>query len=112
MRFVGQTVDHRHSRVFRQFVQLRGFSRSQHDRIDITRQYARGISWAFTPARLHIGRVQDDHVAAQLPHADLERDARARGRFLKYQRQRFAGQRTRRHAARFLVVRRDIQHLP
>ncbi len=79
---------------------------AQHDRIDIARQHAGGIGRRFAAPALHVARRQHDHVAAQLPHADLERDAGAGGGLLEDQRQRLAGQRAGRGAARACSCRR------
>ena len=87
MRLVGEPVDDGNRRRFRQLDQALMPLRAQHDRVDITRQHARGVADGFAVPELQIAAAQHHRLAAHLAHADVERDARARRRFLEDQRQ-------------------------
>ena len=65
----------------------------------IARQHARGIGHGLAAAELHFLRGQHDRFAAELTHADVERDARAGRRLVEDHRQGLAGQRRRQFAA-------------
>ena len=93
MRAVGQPVDHRNRGIFGHFQQGLFFERADHDEVDITRQYARGICNRFAMAQLHVFARQNHGFATHLAHAHIKTDARAGGRFFKYQRNHLVGQR-------------------
>ena len=71
---------------------------ADHDDVHITRQHARRIGNGFAAAKLCGVLIQDQHVAAELAHANLERYTGAGGRFLEDHGKRFASQRHRRLA--------------
>ena len=65
------------------------------DRIHIARQHARGVGDGLAAAELHLSPGEHDRLAAELAHADIERDAGAGRRPVEDHRQRLAGERTR-----------------
>jgi len=66
------------------------------DRVDIAREHARGVGDRLAAAQLHFVAGQHDRLAAELAHANVERDAGAGRRPVEDHRQRLAEERTRR----------------
>ncbi len=64
---------------------------ADHDGVGITRQHARRVGNAFAAAELQVVLVQGNGLAAKLAHGDVERDARARRRFLENQHEDVVG---------------------
>ena len=64
---VGQLVD----------VGLR--ERADHDRVEVAREHHRRVAHRLAAPQLELALREVQRVAAQLAHADLERDARAGG---------------------------------
>ena len=96
MRLLGEAVDHRNRRMRRHFPHVVMGEDADDDRIDIARQDARRVGDGLAPAELHFPSGQHDQLAAELAHADVERDAGAGRRPVEDHRQRLAGERTRR----------------
>ena len=111
MRTPGQAVDHRDSGVARQLGERLGVERADHDGVDVTRQHARGVGQRLAAAELHFLGRQQNGVAAELAHGDLERDAGARRRPLEDHRQGLAGERAFGAAALGLHDARGIDDL-
>ena len=80
---VGQAIDHRHGGMLCEFDQRLVGHRAHHDDVDIAGQDARRVRDGLAAAELHVGMVQNDGLAAELPHGDIERNARARGCLLE-----------------------------
>ena len=104
---VGQGVDHRHAGVFGELHELRMLGRADHDDVDVARQHARGVGDRLAAAEMRVDRRQHNGLAAELAHADLERDPGARRRRLEDHRQRLAGQRQHRIARLQLLFEAD-----
>ena len=66
---------------------------ADHDRIDIAREHPRGVGQRFAAAELHFLRREQDRLAAELAHGDIEGDARAGRRLVEHHGQRLAGER-------------------
>src|SRR4029079_894037 len=94
MRAPREAVDDRHRGLAREFRHAIGIERPDHDGIDIARQHACPIADGLAAAELHLLCRQHDGVAAELAHADLERNAGTRRRPLEDHRQGLAGERT------------------
>src|SRR6185437_150496 len=62
-------------------------------RIDVARQYTRGVGKRLAAPELHLVGGEQDHIAAELAHRHLERDPRARRGPLENHRQSLAGER-------------------
>ena len=77
------------------------------DRIHIAREHARGVGDGLAAAQLHLSPGQHDQLAAELAHADIERDAGAGRRPVEDHRQRLADERTRRRLRAFDPRRLD-----
>ena len=60
---------------------------ADHHRVDIARDHARGVGDGFLAGKLHLAARQHDGGAAQLAHADVERNARAGGLLVEDHRQ-------------------------
>ena len=93
MGVVGQPVDDRHGGVLGQFEQPLMRGGADHDRIDIARQHLGRVGDGLGAAELHFGAGQHDGLAAELAHADVEGDARARRRLVEDHRQHLAVER-------------------
>src|SRR5207302_8065756 len=63
-------------------------------RVDIAREDPRGVGVRLAAPQLAVGGTEDDRLAAQLPHRELERDARPGRRLLENERQRSPLKRT------------------
>ena len=96
MRLLGERVDDRNCRVRRHFLHVVMGEDANDDRIDVARQHARGVGDRLAAAELHLGPGQHDRLAAELAHADVERDAGAGRGPVEDHRQRLAGERARR----------------
>ena len=83
---VGQTVDHRHRRVFGHLEQCRFFEGPDHDQIDIAAKHASGVSDGFAVTQLHVTSRQYHGLATHLSHTDVKRNTRSGGWFFKDQR--------------------------
>ena len=95
MRVVGQPVDDRHGGVLGEFEQPRMVGGADHDGVDIARQHLGRVGDGLGAAELHLGAGQHDRLAAELAHADVEGDARARRRLVEDHRQHLAVERLR-----------------
>src|SRR5258708_6258226 len=72
-----QPVDDGHGGMRRKLQQCIMVEDADHDRIDVTRQHARGIGDGLAAAELHFRTRQHDGLAAELTHADVERHPRS-----------------------------------
>ena len=75
---------------------------ADHDGVDIARQHARGVGQRLAAAELHFLRGEQDRLAAELAHGDVERHARAGRGLVEHHGQRLAGKRRGHDAARAL----------
>ena len=91
--FVGQAVDHRHARIGRKALDDVLLEGADHDDVAHARDHLRRIFHRLAAAELRVARVQVDRRAAELLHAGLERQARARAGLLEDHHQRAVGQR-------------------
>ncbi len=87
MRLVGQPVDHRHAGRARKVEKALVALRAQHDPVDIARQHLRRVAHGLAMPELHVAPVEEHALSAQLAHAHVERDARARRGLLEHKRQ-------------------------
>src|SRR5215470_7757148 len=95
MRPPRQSVYHRDRGVVRQHGDSRRVQHPDHDRIDVAREHAGSVSQRLAAAELHFLRGQENGVAAELAHGDLEGYSRTgRGPFEDH-RQRLTAKRTR-----------------
>ena len=92
----GLAVDDGDGRRLGQLAQHGDGLRPRHDRVQETREHATCVGHALAAGKMHLPRSQVDGVAAQLRHAGLEADARARRRVVEDHAQMPAGQ-ERRH---------------
>ena len=90
---VGQRVDDGHGGVLGKLQQARMIGGADHDRIDIARQHLGRIADRLGAAELHFGAGEEQRLAAELAHADIEGDAGAGRGLLEDHRQHLAGQR-------------------
>src|SRR5262245_37253415 len=95
MRAARQPVDHGDGGMRCEFQQRVVIEDADHDRIDIARQHARGISDGLAATELHLGTGEHDRFTAKLAHADIERHPRAGRGTLEDHRQRLAFERLR-----------------
>src|SRR5664280_3035373 len=93
MRTPGEPVDYRHRGVARKLGHRLVIENTDHDRVDIAREHARGVGQRLAAPELHFLRGEQDRFAAELAHGDVERHACARRRLVEDHRQRLAGQR-------------------
>jgi hypothetical protein len=66
---------------------------ADHDRIDVARQDLGGVADGLGAAELHFGAGQEQRLAAELAHADIEGDAGAGRGLFEDHRQHLAGER-------------------
>ena len=93
MGIVGQRVDNRHGGVLGHFPHAVVIGGADHDRIDIARQDTCRIADRLGAAELHFRAGQEERLAAELAHADIEGDAGAGGRLFENHCQHLAGER-------------------
>src|SRR5450631_3966546 len=93
MRAPRQAVDHRHGGVFRQFGDRLVVENADHDGVDEARQHARGVGQRLAATELHFLRGQQNRLAAELTHGDVEGHAGAGRGLVENHGQRLAGQR-------------------
>ena len=79
--------------MFGHFQQTGMIGRADHDRIDIARQNLGRVANRLGAAELHLGARQEQRLAAELAHADIEGDAGAGGGLFEDHRQHLAGER-------------------
>ena len=112
-----QPVDHRNGRVPGQLAHHVVVEQADHHRVDIAREHARGVGDGLLAGELHVAAAHHDVAAAELRHADIEGDARARGMLVEDQRQHAAlerrvgvGRAARKTGARLLAALGLLQH--
>jgi hypothetical protein len=91
--FVGQAVDHRHARVGGEALDDRLLEGADHHDVAHARDHLRRILDRLAAPQLRVAGVEVDRRTAQLVHAGLERQARARAGLLEDHHQRAVGQR-------------------
>ena len=99
VKVVGQAVDHRDAGVGGEFGQGAVGKGSDHHRIEHARHDDRAVTDRLATAQLRIARRKEDRLAAELDHAGLERDPRARGGLLENHPQDAVFQRLEQYAA-------------
>src|ERR1019366_7152449 len=92
MRPLRQSIDDRHTGVAGKFEHGGMIENANHDRVDETRQDARGIGDGLAAAELHFLAGQHDCFAAEFAHRDVEGDSRAGRGFVENHRQNLAGE--------------------
>lgn len=93
MKFVRQTVDDGHARIFRKALNDVLAERADHDDVDHPRDDLRCVFDRLAAAELRVARAHEDGVTAQLEDARFERQARARRVLLEDHRERAVVQR-------------------
>jgi hypothetical protein len=88
MVFVGQAVDHRHPRVAGEALDDRLLIGADHDDVAHARDHLGGVLHRFAAPELRIAGIEVDRRAAELVHASLEGEARARAGLLEDHHQR------------------------
>ena len=76
MRVFGEPVDDGHGRILGQLRDFTVIQRTDHDRIDKTRQDAGRIGDGFAATELHFSTCKHQRFTAKLAHADIKRHAR------------------------------------
>ena len=72
MGLVGEAIDHRNRRVFRQFQEVFMVLGADHDGIHKARENLRRIGNGFAAPQLHVARGNQQGLAAKLPDANLK----------------------------------------
>jgi len=111
MRGVRQAVDDRHARVLGGPHDVRVRVHARHDAVAVPPEHGRRVGDRLAAADLDVLRREEESVAAELEHADLERDARARGALLEDHRERLARERAAVGVLVDLDVVREVQEL-
>ena len=93
VRQIGEAVDHRHRREARQLLGDVVPEGADDDGVAVAAEHARGVAQRLAAADLRALRGEIDGVAAELVHADLEADARARRGLLEDHPERLADER-------------------
>src|SRR5205823_10539171 len=83
VRAPGESVDHRHGRVARKLDQSAMVEGSDHDRIDVAREHARGVGNRLAAPELHLLTREHDGAPTKLAHGDIEGDPRASRRLIE-----------------------------
>ena len=83
VREVGEAVDDGDARVLGEVGDGLVREGARHDAVDVAREDFRGVVDRLAAAELDVARGEEEGVAAELEHAGLERDARARRRLLE-----------------------------
>src|SRR5690606_15465681 len=117
MALVGQAVDHRHGGVARKLHHTLVRVGADHDDVDVAGQHARRIGDRLSAPELQVGMIKCNGLAAELPHRDIERHARAGRGFLEDHYQHgmldaFGAEPRRHHFAGALHLVRDIHDAP
>ena len=88
VRIVGKPVDDGNGAELGEIFHFLLLVSADHDAVQITRKYARGILYRLASSYLKIVTAQKQGAAAQLIHAHFKGHSRARGRLLEYHSQR------------------------
>src|SRR5208337_2002908 len=83
MEFIGERVDHGDVDAGRHLFQDALLVNTRDDALHPTLEVAGHIRDGFTLAQPRLGVIEEDHIATHALDADLKRDARAQGWFLK-----------------------------
>ena len=89
---VGEAVDDGDRAVLGERLDLALGEGADHDCVDKARKHARGVFNRFAPADLQVVGAEEKRIAAELGHADLERNAGTGARFFKDHAECFAGE--------------------
>ncbi len=107
VRLVREPVDDGHGRVRGELQQRFVLVGADHDRVDVARKHLRSVGNGFAPPDLQVVVVEGERLPAELPHGEIERNARARRRLLEDHHQHLVrdavGPKLRRHAAAGLL---------
>jgi hypothetical protein len=91
--FVGQAVDHRHPRVAGEALDDLLLEGADHDDVAHARDHLRRVLHRLAAPELRVARIEVDRRTAELVHAGLEGQARARAGLLEDHHQRAVLQR-------------------
>ena len=101
MFLVGQRIHGRHAGVLGELLDIALRVRANDRAVNHPAEHARGVLDQLAAADLNVLRAQKQRLPAQFADADLERDARARGRLVENERPGLSGQRQARVTAPF-----------
>jgi len=93
MFLVVEAVDHRDGCTPSQFLDVLSLERAVHDAIHIAAQDLRGVGDRLAAANLQVVRAEEERMAAELRHPDLERDPRPSRGLLENHREALPAQR-------------------
>ncbi len=106
---VGKAVDDRHGSMPHELGQSGMEGGPGHDRVDQATDHARRVGHRLVTAQVDLAGAKVLRVAAQLAHARLEADARARGRMFEDHRQRATRKEGRERTATVQCLESDRQ---